>query len=125
MKSNQEKTLEASMAMVLLTLIIYFFNRHDFLLLIAFAILVCAMTFPKIMEKPSQLWYGIAKFLGFLSNILINSFVFIFILLPISLSRKVMRSHTDLNVKSWKSSKESSFITRNKTVVKEDLENLF
>ena len=125
MKLSKEKILEACMALILLCLVSFILTQMNFLLIIAVCILLISMTSPMLMRLPSVMWYKLALVLGVISNIAISSFVFYLVLLPISLFRKVTRSHTDLKVKDWSKNKESAFISRNHKYTKSDMENMF
>ena len=125
MKSNQEKILEASLAIILLSLIIFLVTREEIFIILSVVILVLAITFPSLMRKPAKVWYNFSEVLGLISNIFINTFIYLLLLVPISFFRKCIKTHTDLNVKDWNKSKKSSFVDRDHIVKKDDLENLF
>ncbi|HEJ83338.1 MAG TPA: hypothetical protein ENO25_02115 [Desulfobacteraceae bacterium] len=110
------------MAMVLICLLIMVFSGRDFPLLPAVALLVLTMTVPALFKPVAWLWLGFSHFLGSIVSKIILSVLFFAIVTPIGLARRLSGADS-LKLKDWRAGKQTSFIDRNKTYSRDDLEH--
>ena len=118
-KTNQAK--DTGLAVVLVLLIIEYINRSNWIIIAAIAVLVLAMTSPKVFSPLAKIWFGFSHFLGLIVSKLILSIVFFFIVTPVGLVRKALGADS-MKRKIWKKEEVSVLIKRNHRYVKEDIE---
>jgi len=118
-KTNQAK--DTGLAVVLVLLIIEYINRSNWIIIAAIAVLVLAMTSPKVFSPLAKIWFGFSHFLGLIVSKLILSIVFFFIVTPVGLVRKALGADS-MKGKIWKKGEVSVLIKRNHRYVKEDIE---
>ncbi|MBS1914775.1 MAG: hypothetical protein JST87_00760 [Bacteroidetes bacterium] len=116
---KKEKQAETLLVIVLLFIIIYLKAGNKYFLFIALMIGILGLLFPFFAHYISWLWQKISDVLGFIASRILLSFVFVFILLPLSLLAKLFGktqiiSNTHI---------QTYFKYRNHTYTKKDLEN--
>ena len=118
-KTNQAK--DTGLAVVLVLLIIEYINRSNWIIIAAIAVLVLAMTSPKVFSPLAKIWFGFSHFLGLIVSKLILSSVFFFIVTPVGLARRALGADS-MKGKIWKKGEVSVLIKRNHRYIKEDIE---
>jgi hypothetical protein len=111
-------------ATVLLILILYLVNMQLGYIKLAVFLLLLAMVYADAFKPFAFIWFGISKILGMFVSKIVLSLVFIVIVLPVSLLRRVM-GKDDMKLKAWKNGTGSVFKTLDHTYTKEDLTQPF
>jgi len=114
MKSGitKKQSTDSGMALVLLSLIVYLVWKVDAALYCGGIFLVVNMTVPTVFKPFAWLWFGFSTLLGTVMSKILLSIVFITIVTPIGLLRRLLGKDS-LQLKNFKKSKDSVFITRN------------
>ncbi len=118
---DEKKAQGTGMAIVLILLLIEFFTHSAVVLNFAIAILVLNMIFPKLFTPFAYLWFGMAQLIGRITSVIILFLVYIFMVLPVGLFRKVL-GKDELQMRKWKQTNESVFKTRNHVYIVTDLD---
>jgi len=95
-----------------------------FYLKIAIGILILDMTVPILFKPMAYVWFGLAHVMGTIVSRILLFLVFIFVVMPVGLFRRILGKDT-LQLKKWKNSKDSVFLTRNHLFSANDIENPF
>jgi len=118
---NVERARDTGMAMVLILLLLELFLGTGLYYKIAIPVLVINMTAPKFFYPFAYLWFGIAQFLGTIVSKILLFLVFMIIVLPMAIIRRIMGKDT-LLIKSWKQSTQSVFKTREHLFTSSDID---
>ena len=121
---SKEQAKDTGMAMTLLLLLVGTFTGNIALYKLAIPVIVLAMIVPKIYFPIAVLWLGLSHLLGTIVSKIILSIVFLVIVTPIGLFRRLIGKDT-LKLKGYKKDKTSVFKQRNHTFAAEDLEKPF
>jgi hypothetical protein len=122
-KLNKKKLIDAGMAFVLLALLMYFIFHLEKSLQVAVILILITMIVPVILYPFAILWYSLSNLLGSIVSKILLSVVFILIVCPVGLFRKL--SKDSLRLKQFKRSGESVFLTRNQLFTVKDLKYPF
>ncbi|MEM7371820.1 MAG: SxtJ family membrane protein [Bacteroidota bacterium] len=120
--SSQNK--DTGMAMVLILLLVGFFTQEVLFYKLAIPVLILDMIVPKAFYPLSILWYGLSNVLGTVMSKVILTLVFILIVLPVGLMRKMM-GKDPMNLKSFGKGRDSVMIERNYTFGPKDIDKPF
>lgn len=118
---KKEQAKDTGLAMLLILLIVAQVQIGHPLILAAIGVLIVTMTVPVLFTPLARLWFGLAHVMGALVSKLLLSLVFFLVATPIGLLRRLSGTDSML-MKQWRRDKESCFITRDHTFVKQDLE---
>ncbi len=119
-KTNQAK--DTGLAVVLILLIIEYIRRPNWLIITAMAVLVLVMTWPEVFRPLAKVWFGFSHFLGLIISKIILSIVFLLIVTPVGLARRVF-GYDPMKGRAWKKGEVSVLVERNHRYEKKDLEN--
>jgi len=121
---SKEQAKDSGMAIVLILLVIGYFTNDDIYYKIAIPVLLMNMIFPGFYYPFAVFWFGLSNLLGIIVSKVLLSLVFIIVVLPIALLRRLLGKDT-LLLKKFKRSSESVMKTRKHTYVAADLEKPF
>ena len=79
------------------------------------------MIWPGAFSLVARLWFGFSHLLGTVMSKVVLSLIFLFVLTPLALLRR-LANHDPMNTKSWKASSQSVFQTRDHTFTAEEIE---
>jgi len=105
----------------ILSFIIWKFNAG---LWIGITILFISLALPFLLKPIAILWFGLAKVLSFITSRLILCVIFIFLVTPVGLFRRLIGKDS-LQLKAFKKNKESAFVDRNHEFNSADLKYPF
>ena len=111
---------DTGMAVVLILLLIGFFTKSDIYFKIAIPLLVINMIFPLFYYFFAFAWLGFSTILGTVVSKIILSIVYIILVFPMGLIRR-MSKKDPLQLKKFKKNKNSVFITRNISFTSKDI----
>jgi len=118
---SKKQASDTGMAVVLILLLIGFFTKSDIYFKIAIPLLVINMIFPLFYYFFAFAWLGFSTILGTVVSKIILSIVYIILVFPMGLIRRMSRKDP-LQLKKFKKNKNSVFITRNISFTSKDIE---
>jgi hypothetical protein len=119
---TQDQAKDTGLAMMLILLLIGYFGDSLAILLPSIIVLVITMTRPILFTPLAKLWFEFSHLLGLVGNKVILTTVFLLVVIPIALIRRVAGADA-MRSKEWGRSDDSAFIVREHTYTKEDLNN--
>jgi len=119
---NQDKNncRDSGMAMVLILLLLGYLCKNNLFYQIAIPVLVMDMIIPKFFYPFAIVWFGIANVLGSIVSKILLTVVYIIIVLPIGLIRR-LSGKDSLQLKNFKKDKGSVMVERNVVFTKEHI----
>ena len=121
---SKKQASDAGMAAVLILLLIGLFTTNDIYYKIAIPVLVINMTIPMIFYPFAVLWFGCSQLLGTIMSKLILTIVYVFMVIPVGVFRRLMGKDA-LHLSEFKKSKNSVMHSRNYNFSAKDIENPF
>lgn len=121
---SKKQATDAGMAAVLILLLIGLFTNNDFYYKIAVPLLVINMTFPMAFYPFAILWFGCSQLLGTIMSKLILTLVYIFMVVPVGVIRRLL-GKDPLRLSEFKKSKSSVMHKRDYMFTSKDIENPF
>jgi polyferredoxin len=118
---SKKQASDSGMAVVLILLIIGLLTQNILYLKLAIPFLVMNMIFPMFYYAFAIVWLGFSHLLGTVVSKIILSVVFIFLVLPVGLFRRLLGKDA-LQLSKFKKGEGSVMHTRNKTFVLKDIE---
>lgn len=122
MQNNKAK--DTGLAIVLLLLIILYFTKIWNLLLPAIGVLIISILRPQLFNGLSRTWFRAVEVLSTVASRLILSVLFYMLVLPVGLIRKLTGADP-MQLKSWKSGRETVFRIRNAAYSVKDMDKPF
>ena len=119
---SAEMCKDSGLALVLICLICFQIWKDQFLVLLAIAFLLVAMTYPPIFKPFARLWFGLSTALGTVVSRIILTIVFFAVVLPVGLMRRVLGKDA-MKIKIWKKDNTSVFRRREHRFAAKDLEH--
>jgi len=119
---SSEQCKDSGLALVLICMICYLVWNHQFLILLAIAFLLVAMTYPPIYKPFARLWFGLSTALGTVVSRIILTIVFFTVVLPVGLIRRALGKDA-MKIKLWKKGNTSVFRSREHRFAAKDLEH--
>ena len=117
-----EKCKDSGLALVLICLICYQIWKLSFLMPLAIAFLLAAMTYPPLFKPFARFWFAFSTSLGTLVSKIILTIVFFVMVFPAALVRRLMGKDS-MQIKGWKQGQDSVFRRRDHTFTSKDLEH--
>lgn len=126
MKSEitKKQSTDSGMALVLISLIVYLVWKVDAALYCGVIFLVVNMVVPSVFKPFAWLWFGLSTLIGTVMSKILLSIVFITIVTPIGLLRRLFGKDS-LQLKNFKKSKDSVFIKRDHKYTENDIAKPF
>ena len=109
---NQSK--DAGMALVLICLIIGHFWEYKFVIPLSIILVLSNMVWPKTFLPFARIWFGVSNFLGIVMSKVILGVVFLFLVTPMGILRKLLGKDS-MQLKKWKNGTTSVFKMRDHT----------
>ena len=119
---SSEQCKDSGLALVLICMICYLVWKHQFLILLAIAFLLVAMTYPPIYKPFARLWFGLSTALGTVVSRIIFTIVFFTVVLPVGSMRRMLGKDA-MKIKLWKKDNTSVFRRREHRFAAKDLEH--
>jgi hypothetical protein len=121
---SKKEASDTGMAMTLICLLLGYFTKHNNFYIAAIPALVITMAFPMFFYPFAMVWLSLTNLLGAIVSRVLLSVVYILILLPVGILRRVMGKDS-LNLKGFKNSTTSVMVTRNHEFTADDIKNPF
>ena len=123
-KLSLKQISDSGMAFVLIALIVFLFTGDVRAIYVAFAGQLLNMTIPVVFKPFAWLWLGFSSIAGAIISRIILALVFLLIVTPMALLRRVLGKDT-LMLKKFKKGSGSVFVTRDKTYDDSDIVSPF
>lgn len=121
---TREQAKDSGMAAVLILLLVGLFTKDGLFFTMAAAALLMDMVFPKFYYPFAIFWFGLSGLLGSIVSKVLLSIIYVVIVLPVALSRKLL-GKDPLKLKMFKRSRESVMRLRNHAYEASDIERPF
>ncbi len=121
---SRDQSKDAGMAMTLICLIASHFLSAWSTQLVSLAalILVMDMVAPLIYKPAAWLWFGLAIVMGMVMSRVLLTLLYILVLMPVAVVRKIMGKDPML-LKKWKKDSSSVFVVRDHSYMANDIEH--
>ena len=119
---TKDQAKDAGMAVVLILLLLGIFLKQQAFYPYAAAALVVNMTLPGIYKPFAVIWFGMATFLGTIMSKVLLTIVYILLVVPVGLIRRLLGKDS-LQLKKFKKDGSSVFRERNHLFQSTDIEN--
>ena len=123
-KVSRKQCSEFGQVAVLICIFLALYQKNAHYILPAFLILVITVLFPYFFYPVAVFWFGLSTILGKISSFVILSTLFIILVIPMGLFRKIS-GRDILKLKQFKKSRNSVMTERNHLFVSDDLVNTF
>lgn len=117
---TKKQASDSGMAIVLILLLIGLFTGNDLYYKISIPVLIINMIHPMFYYYFAILWLGLSQIIGTVVSKILLSIVFILVVLPVALIRKLMGKDS-LQLKKFKKSGSSVMKTRNHIFTSDDI----
>jgi len=121
-KITTDQAKDTGMAMVLICLLLAFFAGIHFFYVPAIGLLFVNMIWPNLYKPVAKIWFGLSHLMGFVMSRVILSIIFVVLVLPVGLARRVIGKDS-LQLKKWKKDHASVFKTRDHEFTSEDIKH--
>lgn len=121
---SKKEASDTGMAMTLICLLLGYFTKNTIYYQIAIPALVIDMAFPMFYYPFAMVWLTLTNLLGAVVSRVLLSIVYILILLPIGIIRRMMGKDS-MNLKGFKKDTKSVMLTRNYEFTAKDITNPF
>jgi len=115
---NQKK--DTGLALILLFLIIGLLTNNLLFFKITIPINLITMLIPSVLYPIAIVWFTLSNFLGFFISKIILSVIFIILIIPFGLIRRLF-GKDNLRLEQFKVSKKSVLINKNHTFTRQDI----
>jgi uncharacterized membrane protein YgdD (TMEM256/DUF423 family) len=119
--SPRDRSRDTGLAMVLLLLIGHTATHRDVFATAAIAVLVLAMTVPRLFAPASIVWFGFSHVIGAVMSKVLLTLVFFAVVTPIGVVRRLL-GHDAMRLRAFKSGDTSVMHTRGHVFGPGDLE---
>lgn len=114
---KKEEIIKAQLVIVIGFLILYFFTEKPILMYISLGLGLLFLILPSIGELIINYWFKFGGVLGKINGTILLSVIYVFVLVPTALIKRVVSGNTISN----KPPKQSNFKERNRTYTPRDL----
>lgn len=121
---NKQQTREFGMLTVLVTSFLELYLKQNNLTAIVFSLTLITLLYPVVFYPFAVCWFGLSRIMGVVSTWILLVAVFLIIVIPISLVRKMIGSDA-LKIKQFKKSRRSVMTDRNHVFMDSDLLHTF
>jgi len=119
--TTKNECRDTGMAMVLLALLVFAYRRSEAALMATFVLHLLNMTVPQVFKPVAVVWLGFSHLLGAVVSRVMLTVIFLAVVSPIGLLRKVMGKDS-LRLRAFKASNDSVMVKRDHAFVGKDLE---
>lgn len=123
-KVTKEQTKEFGMLMALITAFLALRFKEYSYMKIAFAMILLTIVLPVLFFPFAFCWFGLSRILGIIGSGILLSLIFLIIVIPIGLIRKMI-GYDNLRLKQFKRNNKSVMIRRDHVFDDSDLLNTF
>ena len=120
-KTTVDQAKDTGLALILILLLIAYFGKHYYLIPFAIGAIALTMIVPAIFKPLAVVWFGLSHLLGNIVSKIILTLIFILIVTPVGLIRKMFGADP-MMLKLWKKDSGSVFLKRDHTFSIKDLE---
>ena len=121
---SKQQTREFGMLTVLVTSFLELYLKQNNLTAVVFSLTLITLLFPVVFYPFAVCWFGLSRIMGVISTWILLVAVFLIIVIPISLVRKMVGSDA-LKIKQFKKSRRSVMTDRNHVFMDSDLLHTF
>lgn len=118
---SKQQASDTGQAMVLILLLLGFFLKNDLYFKIAIVALIVNMAYPKFYHWFAFVWLGLSTILGNIVSKAVLSIVYILILAPVAVIRRLM-GKDPLKLTAFKKETASVFKTRDYDFTSKDID---
>ena len=120
-KTTVDQAKDTGLALILILLLFAYFGKHYCLILPAIGVILLTMIYPAVFKPLAVVWFGLSRLLGNIVSKIILTLIFILIVTPVGLIRKLFGADP-MMLKPWKQDSGSVFLKRDHTFSAKDLE---
>jgi hypothetical protein len=121
---TQKQSMEFGQVTIFVSTFLALYLKENNFVIAAFILSFLTITVPYIFYPLAVCWFGFSKILGAFSSKILMSIVFIFIVIPVGVYRK-LRGRDSLKLKQFKKNRDSVMVNRDHLYTKEDLLHIF
>lgn len=121
---TDKQITDTGMALTLLTLLLGFYTGQDFYFAIAVGVLLVNMLAPKVYYPITIVWLWLAEKLSFISSSIILTGIFILLVLPVGILRRML-GKDPLQLQQFKKGTQTVMKNRDHQFVAADIEKSF
>ena len=121
-KISKKEATDAGMAATLILLLLGYFTKNNLYYILAIPAQVFSMAVPMIFYPFAVLWFGLTGLLGEVVSKVLLTVVYIVILMPMGIIRRMMGKDAML-LKGFKKDSSSVMVTRNHDFTSNDIVN--
>lgn len=121
---SKKEATDTGMAMVLICLLLGYFTKSNTFYIIAIPVHIINMALPMFYYPFAMVWLGLTNLLGAVVSKVLLSVVYLVILLPMGLFRRLIGKDS-LNLNGFKKKTTSVMITRDHEFTAKDIQNPF
>jgi hypothetical protein len=121
-KLTTKQLIDAGSALVLILLIVGFFTGNTLFYKLAIPALILNMTIPRFYYPFGIFWYSLSNILGFVVSRILLTIVYIIMVIPVGLLRRLMGKDT-MYLKKFKKDRSSTLKFRDYTFSSKDITN--
>ena len=123
-KMTRVQCSQAGWVLLLIVLGVAIYSNEMILVSVALIMGLINLTIPMIFYPFAVIWWGLARFLKFVSSRVLMSLVFFLVVTPMGLARRLL-GYDDLKMKQFKKESTSVMTDRYHEYLPEDLKNIF
>ncbi len=124
LSATRAQARDTGMALVLVSLIVFFVTREIRYVTIATGLLVLDMIWPSLFKLPAKLWFGLSHVLGTVMSKVMLSLIFFLVLSPMGILRGLC-GKDPMRVRQFRKGEGSAFRVRDHAFVAADIEQPF
>jgi hypothetical protein len=122
LRSTPEQAKDTGMAMVLICLLLGYWDKFPKFLPVSLTLLLITMVWPNAFRPLAVLWFGFSRLMGNVVSRVILSVLFFLLVTPVGLVRRLFGADA-LKLKDWKKGQKSVFVDREGVIQGKDLLN--
>jgi hypothetical protein len=123
-KVTRKQSGEFGQVAVLVCIILALYLKSNHFVKAAFWLMLVCILVPYFFYPFAVIWFGLSRVLNKISSFIILNLVFLILVIPIGIFRKIM-GRDSLRIKQFKKDRESVMTVRNHLYEASDLKNTF
>jgi len=124
LSTTREQAKDTGMALVLVSLIVFFVTREIRYATIAAGLLLLDMIWPSFYKPAAKIWFGLSHVLGTIMSKILLSLVFFLVLTPMGLARALL-GKDPMRTRQFRKGDASVFRVRDHAFTAADIEQPF
>ena len=117
---TEDQKKDTGLALTLLFLIIGLITKDVLFFKLTIPTILLTMLLPSLLNPVAIIWFTLSNFLGFFISKIVLSVIFIILIVPLGLIRRLFGKDS-LQLKQFKVSKKSILINKNHTYTRKDI----